>query len=124
MQIFVKVYDKTITLDVETSDTVDNVKEKLEDTEHIPVMPHEYCLLFTGEELEDDHTLSSYNIQQDTTLHALVRGGRSPPCPQRLRPSTTNMSSTELAMIAQVPDASRAEGAAAELARRRAMEVE
>jgi len=72
MQIFARnLAGQSITLDVDPTDCIKNVKSKIEDREFIPL--DQQRLNYAGRELDDVNTLADYNIQKDSTIHILLR---------------------------------------------------
>lgn len=72
MQIFIQTLTgKTVTLDTQPSDSIESIKNKLQDREGIP--NYEQRLIFAGKQLEDDKILSDYNISKESVVHLALR---------------------------------------------------
>jgi hypothetical protein len=76
MQVFAKTEDnKTISLEVESSYVIDQVKSQIQDRMGIPSVRQR--LFYAGKELEDGRSFSDYNIPQLITLRLVIK--RLPP---------------------------------------------
>uniref|UniRef100_A0A7S1TUS4 Ubiquitin-like domain-containing protein n=1 Tax=Phaeomonas parva TaxID=124430 RepID=A0A7S1TUS4_9STRA len=72
MQLMVKTLEgKTVTVDVEPDESIESIKAKIHEKEGIP--PEQQRLIFGGKQLEADKSLEDYGIEDDATLHLVLR---------------------------------------------------
>mmetsp|Transcript_73416 Transcript_73416/g.147842 ORF Transcript_73416/g.147842 Transcript_73416/m.147842 type:complete len:131 (+) Transcript_73416:92-484(+) len=72
MQLMVKTLDgKTVTVEAEEEDTIEDIKNKIMEKEGVPV--DQQRLIFGGKQLDSDKTLADYDVQEDSTFHMVLR---------------------------------------------------